>query len=77
MPPNSLAADSDDNEANSDTMFATLASRLITNANNSGCSNFNNTVMLVWTFYICTLLRFALYIFSIAECLTSDLYGLL
>ena len=43
-PQDSLAADPDDDEADSDTTFATLANRLIADANNSGRSDFDNAV---------------------------------
>jgi hypothetical protein len=43
-PQDSLAADPDDDEADSDTMFAMLANRLIADANNSGRSDFDNAV---------------------------------
>src|SRR5882762_313424 len=43
-PQDSLAADLDDDEADSDTTFVTLASRLIADANDSGRSDFDNAV---------------------------------
>jgi hypothetical protein len=60
-PQDSLEADPDDDEADSDTTFATLASRLIADVNDSGHGDFDNAVTVLWISDIFSYFLFSLF----------------